>query len=109
MVEKSILRPRLEASESAAPTTNESQTFGDRWIERQESMVLRIPSVVIRPEFNYLINPSHPDFTRIEVGDPIAFPVDPRSVNQMLPPRRRLCMSAFAWKFSHRAPANLTS
>ncbi len=43
----------------------ESQTFGNAWIAAKSSAVLRVPSVVIPQEFNYLMNPEHPDFPRI--------------------------------------------
>ena len=42
----------------------ESRAFGDAWITAKTSPVLRVPSVVIPQEFNYLLNPEHPDFAR---------------------------------------------
>lgn len=52
--------------------------LGNAWIESLESAVLRIPSAVIPQEFNYLLNPSHPEFQRIKVGKPEPFEFDPR-------------------------------
>jgi RES domain-containing protein len=75
---KSMSVTGLPKGWDALPYGRESQVFGHQWIEREESVVLRVPSIVNRLEFNYLINPSHPDFARIEVGVPIPFPVDPR-------------------------------
>jgi RES domain-containing protein len=40
--------------------------------------VLRVPSVVVPNEFNYVLNPSQPAFPRVRIGDPIPFPFDPR-------------------------------
>jgi RES domain-containing protein len=56
----------------------ECQVFGDRWIREGRSAVLRVPSVIIRSEFNFLINPAHPDFARIKVGKPRSFRFDRR-------------------------------
>lgn len=54
------------------------QTLGDEWIERERSPVLRVPSVVVRGEHNFLLNPAHPHFTRLRVGEPEPFAFDPR-------------------------------
>jgi RES domain-containing protein len=34
---------------------------GDTWFDAGESVVLRVPSVVLRDEFNLLLNPAPPD------------------------------------------------
>jgi RES domain-containing protein len=47
-----------------------SQTVGDRWVESEASAVLRVPSVVVLAEHNYLINPRHPEVEELEVGEP---------------------------------------
>jgi RES domain-containing protein len=44
-----------------------SQQIGAAWYETRESAVLAVPSTIIRQEFNYLLNPLHPDFARIKV------------------------------------------
>jgi len=62
------------------PYRRVSQEFGDSWIDSGKSLVLKVPSVVNRHEFNYLINPSHPNFGKMELGESISFPVDPRLV-----------------------------
>ncbi len=38
------------------------QYIGSRWYKFAESLVLRVPSVIIPAEFNYVINANHPDF-----------------------------------------------
>jgi RES domain-containing protein len=58
-----------------APST---QLLGDRWITSGASAVLKVPSVVTPGEYNYLINPLHPDFSRIEIGTATRFEPDPR-------------------------------
>lgn len=44
-----------------------SRRAGDAWLERAQSAVLYVPSVVFDVERNVLINPVHPDFRRIRV------------------------------------------
>lgn len=46
-----------------------SQSFGDTWFEERMSAVLELPSAAMPLESNYLINPAHPDFTAIEIGE----------------------------------------
>jgi len=52
--------------------------LGTRWARDLKSPVLAVPSAVIPQELNYVLNPVHPDFKRIRVGNPEAFRFDPR-------------------------------
>lgn len=60
------------------PASKTSQTYGDSWINQQNSPVLKIPSVVVPQEFNYVINPFHPKFNEIDISDALPLPLDPR-------------------------------
>lgn len=60
------------------PYQRASQQIGDTWLEEQRSLVLRVPSVVIPVQYNYLINPQHPDFSMLQIGQPKPVPVDRR-------------------------------
>ena len=51
---------------------------GNRWIDTQQSAILRVPSVVVPHEFNYLLNPRHPHFTEVVPEIPIPFSFDTR-------------------------------
>jgi RES domain-containing protein len=53
-------------------------TMGDAWFRSAETAILAVPSVVIPVEYNYLINPSHPDYSKFELGSPQSFEFDPR-------------------------------
>lgn len=52
------------------PPPVEAAAIGDRWVESQASVLLKVPSAVIRSEFNYLINPLHPRFVELVIGSP---------------------------------------
>jgi RES domain-containing protein len=60
------------------PHTAAVQEFGAAWAREQRSPVLRVPSAVVPGEFNYLLNPAHPDFKRVKLGKPEPFSFDPR-------------------------------
>ncbi|CAB1057361.1 hypothetical protein D1BOALGB6SA_2100 [Olavius sp. associated proteobacterium Delta 1] len=52
--------------------------LGDRWVQNQQSVILKVPGAIIPVEHNYLINPSHPDFEKIVIHSPQKFSFDPR-------------------------------
>jgi len=54
------------------------QGIGDEWTDTAKYAVLRIPSVVIADEFNYLINPLHPDAENITIINTQPFVFDQR-------------------------------
>lgn len=52
--------------------------FGDAWINSRRSAVMRVPSAIVNQEWNYLLNPGHPDFLKLKIGKPQLFKLDPR-------------------------------
>lgn len=57
------------------------QYIGNDWLKEQKSALLRIPSTLITQEYNYLINPSHPDFKLIKLKATENFAFDTRLKN----------------------------
>jgi len=55
-----------------------SQRYGAQWMRSGGSFFLPVPSVVIRGEWNLLLNPEHPDARSIRVGPAEAFTFDER-------------------------------
>ena len=43
------------------------QLIGDKWIDSNSSVILKIPSAIIANEFNYLLNINHPNFKQIKL------------------------------------------
>lgn len=50
---------------------------GDEWVRSMHSALLLVPSVIVPKEYNILLNPSHPDSTRLTINTE-PFPIDPR-------------------------------
>lgn len=52
-----------------------TKSIGDRFINDNKFLVLRVPSAVIQDEYNYLINPYHKLFSKVEICkvDPFRF------------------------------------
>ena len=70
--------PALPRGWQEDPPPLEAAAIGDRWAETQTSVLLQVPSAVIRAEFNYLINPLHPRFGELVIGSPEPFRFDSR-------------------------------
>jgi RES domain-containing protein len=43
-----------------------------------QTAVLKVPSAIIDLEYNYLLNPAHPDFEKIKIRSVNKFTFDPR-------------------------------
>ena len=70
------LRPEdLPADWRREPAPESTRRLGDEWVSARRSAVWRVPSVVVPREWSYLLNPAHPDFPALKLGDvePIRF------------------------------------
>lgn len=52
--------------------------IGDSWLGSGESLLLKLPSAIITPEYNMLINPAHPGFKKVAVAAALFFEFDAR-------------------------------
>lgn len=55
-----------------------TQKIGDDWIKSMRTCILKVPSSIIFQEYNYLINPKHPDFKEIKIVSSDFFVFDHR-------------------------------
>jgi RES domain-containing protein len=69
---------QLPANWRDHPPPAETKAIGDQWVADARSALLRVPSVVVPNESNYVLNPSHPDFAQVHIGAPFPFPFDSR-------------------------------
>ena len=44
-----------------------TQYIGDEFVDSNDYAVLKVPSAIVPPEHNYLINPNHSDLSKIKV------------------------------------------
>ncbi len=68
----------LPSDWAAEPPELSSKVIGDVWVRKARSAILEVPSVVIPGEPNYILNPAHSDFSKIIIGKPEPFTLDPR-------------------------------
>ena len=62
----------------AKPPLLETQYIGDDFVAQKIAAVLKVTSSIVPPEYNYLINPNHPDATRIRVVSTERLQIDNR-------------------------------
>jgi len=81
-IEESLVREvgtaDLPRNWRADPAPVGLRKIGDAWIASGVSPVLRVPSTLVPAESNFLLNPAHPEFEKLIVGDPIAVDLDQR-------------------------------
>lgn len=54
------------------------QTMGTAWAQQNSTTVLQVPSAVVQTGRNYLLNPNHPDFTKITWSNAVPYGFDSR-------------------------------
>ena len=50
------------------PPMEASMRVGDRWLKDDNSALLEVPSAIIPSETNLILNPLHPDASKLKIG-----------------------------------------
>lgn len=45
-----------------------TQQHGGEWYLNKKSAILKVPSAIIKEEYNYILNTTHPDFSKIRIA-----------------------------------------
>ncbi|MFT5248237.1 MAG: RES domain-containing protein [Gammaproteobacteria bacterium] len=77
---KSLPKSKLPIGWSDFPHNVETQFLGDDFAYTRETCALKVPSAAIPGDFNLLINPRHPQFSKIKIVSQEDFPFDMRLV-----------------------------
>lgn len=70
----------LSGALGACIVSPRTQAVGAAWLARGAQPVLEVRSAIIPEEPNYLLNPRHPKFARIQIGKAEGFAFDPRLI-----------------------------
>jgi RES domain-containing protein len=73
-----IIPSQLPRDWREGPAPDSTKEAGTHWFEEGRTAILRVPSVVIPVEYNYILNPGHPDFKHVDIGAPEPLSFDPR-------------------------------
>jgi RES domain-containing protein len=78
----SLNENQLPPNWTVYPAPEATQALGTEWVRRAQTAVLSVPSVVIRHERNFLLNPAHGEYGKIVWSKPSPFTWDPRLAKQ---------------------------
>lgn len=73
-----LTNAELPVGWNSFPHLLDTQKIGDDFVSARKNCVLKVPSAVVPGDFNYLINPHHPDFAAIKIIGQEDFPFDLR-------------------------------
>lgn len=59
-----------------------TQWLGKEILQSQQTLLFRCPSAIVHREHNYLLNPLHPDFTKVKLGNSADFYFDEQLFRQ---------------------------
>ncbi|HLW31713.1 MAG TPA: RES family NAD+ phosphorylase [Aequorivita sp.] len=60
------------------PLDPQTQALGDAFIHLKKKCALKVPSAVVKGDFNYLLNPNHHEIDQIKIVSITEFPFDNR-------------------------------
>ncbi len=80
---ESVHMGNLPPDWNSLPFSARTTEIGAEWVARKESLLLRVPSVIVpfQEHANMLINPLHPGFSGVVVERVVALPLDVRLLN----------------------------
>lgn len=68
----------LDENWNSNPLDPQTQALGDAFIHSKGKCVLKVPSAVVKGDFNYLLNPNRPEIDQIKIVSITEFPFDNR-------------------------------
>lgn len=60
------------------PHPNSTQLIGDKFISEGQYLVMKVPSATVQGDFNFLINPAHPEIKSVKITQTELFEFDKR-------------------------------
>jgi RES domain-containing protein len=73
-----LSRADLPEDWRAEPPPPSTRRMGDQWLRSGRAVALGVPSVIVPDEWNFLLNPAHPDMAKVTIGAGRPFAMDPR-------------------------------
>ncbi|WP_018628208.1 RES family NAD+ phosphorylase [Niabella aurantiaca] len=64
------------------PPPDPLRSIGDRFVKQKKFLALKVPSAVMPEEYNYLLNPVHPEFKKVKILYTRHLHVDKRLLRQ---------------------------
>ena len=68
----------LPSDWKSLPHSNSTQLIGDEFLDKGKYLFLKVPSVVVQGDYNYLVNPTHKLFSEVKIHKSEPFHFDER-------------------------------
>lgn len=68
----------------AIPPSQASMDYGSGWVRENRSLILFVPSAILREETNAVLNPNHSEFAGVRMAIERPFSFDPRLYRRRL-------------------------
>lgn len=75
---KNITVSDLSKHWDSLPHSESTQLLGDDFLDANQFLALKVPSAIVPHEYNFIINPLHPDFSKVKIITLEAFTFDNR-------------------------------
>jgi RES domain-containing protein len=75
-------RSKLKKGWDANPAPDHARKIGDDFVRRAKSVAMRIPNACSQSDFTILLNPTHPDFRKVQIGRPRRVRTDEKVVRK---------------------------
>lgn len=63
------------------PEPSVLKAMGDAFLKKAKHLLLKVPSAVVKEEYNYLLNPAHPNIKDVKIIDQQLFSFDERLIS----------------------------
>jgi RES domain-containing protein len=63
---------------NVSPASETTKRWGTHQLRESNVLALQLPSVILPSEYNYVLNPLHPDFKKIKIKEIVPFSFDRR-------------------------------
>ncbi len=87
---RELTADRLPAMWSARPPDLSTIRIGMEWLRQQETVALRVPSVMLPygKAWNLVLNPAHPGYAEVRLIEAVPLPFDPRLKKKLALPHQ---------------------
>jgi len=75
---KKLNKTSLPDNWNIYPHIKATQILGDEFVQKNQMALMKVPSAIVHGDHNFLLNPYHTDFEKIQIISKINFPIDDR-------------------------------
>ncbi len=85
IVPKNIFISKLPKRWRDYPAPSRLATIGSDWVVSNETLLLSVPSAIVKDEFNILLNPAHEEMKRVKIANVEKYRLDERLLHKTNP------------------------